>query len=187
MSALRKSCPATSAAARATSRSSRRLDRRAICSRTDEEPDVTTSDNTYVGRPIPRTEDPRLLRGKGCFLDDLHRPEMLYAVVLRSQVAHGMLRGIDPSEALALPGVHAILSAADIEGDLGRIPIRIAPLAGTDPYRQPVIASGKVRYVGEPIAIVVADSQAVAEDAAGLIGISIDECDPVPNTAVGEN
>ncbi len=119
---------------------------------------MTTSDNTYVGRPIPRTEDPRLLRGKGCFLDDLHRPEMLYAVVLRSQVAHGMLRGIDPSEALALPGVHAILSAADIEGDLGRIPIRIAPLAGTDPYRQPVIASGKVRYVGEPIAIVVADT-----------------------------
>lgn len=146
----------------------------------------TSNSNTYVGSPLLRTEDPRLLTGGGCFLDDLHRPGTLHAVVVRSQVAHGMLRGIDSTAARALRGVHAIFCASDIEGELGRIPIRIAPLAGTEPYCQPIIASGKVRYVGEPVAIVIAESQAIAEDAAGLIDIDIDPCAPIATAAAGE-
>jgi carbon-monoxide dehydrogenase large subunit len=142
--------------------------------------------NHYVGRPHPRTEDPRLLTGNGCFLDDLHRPGMLHAVVVRSQVAHGVLRGIDPSAALALPGVHAVFSAVDIDGEVPRIPVRIAPLTGTAPYCQPVIAYQKIRYVGEPVAIVVADSQALAEDALGLVNVDIDPCTPVATTVDGE-
>src|ERR1700733_11642998 len=91
---------------------------------------MTVSHNKYVGRPIPRTEDPRLLRGNGCFVDDMHRPGAVHAVIVRSQIAHGHLRSIDASRALSIPGVCAVLTAADIKSEIGVLPFRIAPLEG---------------------------------------------------------
>jgi carbon-monoxide dehydrogenase large subunit len=137
-----------------------------------------------IGSAVERVEDLRLLRGRGQYVDDLHRPNMLHAVILRSPMAHGLLRGIDASAALALPGVHAVITAADIAeasgGKLPTIPLRQEPLPSLVPFEQTVIAQGKVRYVGEPIAVVVADSQAIAEDAVDAIMLDIE---PLPAVA----
>src|SRR6201998_3782085 len=148
---------------------------------------MTVSHNNYVGRPIPRTEDPRLLRGNGCFVDDMHRLGAVHAVIVRSQMAHGHLRSIDASRALLIPGVCAVLTAADIKSEIGVLPFRIAPLEGAEPFRQPVIASKRVRYVGEPVAIVIAESRAIAEDAAEVVDVSIEQIEPVPDVAAARS
>ena len=121
-----------------------------------------------IGQPVDRAEDLRFLTGRGKFVDDLKRDGMLHAVVLRSRVAHGRIRAIDAAAARARPGVRAVITAAEI-GDVPVIPLRLANLPEFKPYFQPVIASDKVRYVGEPLAVVVADSQALAEDALDAI------------------
>ena len=121
--------------------------------------------NVYIGSPVERREDLRFLRGKGKYLDDLSRPGLLHAAILRSSVAHGRIRAIDAAAARALPGVHAVITAAEIGSPVPRIPIRLQPLPALEPFHQPVIADRKVRYVGEPIAVVLAESAAVAEDA----------------------
>ena len=144
---------------------------------------ATLQRNAYVGRPVERIEDLRLLRGKGQYVDDLHIEGMLHASVLRSSVAHGRIRSIDVAEARKLPGVHAVIVAADIGRPVPNIPLRLWPLPTLTAYEQPVIAETKVRYVGEPLAVVVADSMAVAEDAAGLIEVDIEYLAPVTNTA----
>jgi carbon-monoxide dehydrogenase large subunit len=127
-----------------------------------------------VGRPIERVEDLRLLRGKGRYVDDIEREGTLHAAILRSSVAHGVIRNIDVSAARAMPGVHAVLTAQDIGLPVPHIPVRLFPNPDMEPFRQPVIAFDKVRFVGEPIAIVVADSAALAEDALELIEVDID-------------
>jgi len=127
-----------------------------------------------VGQPIERIEDIRLLRGRGSFVDDVHREGMLHAAILRSSVAHGTIRDIDVSAARKLEGVHAVYTAEDIGRPVPRIPVRLFPNDGMDPFRQPVIAEGKVRFVGEPVAIVIADTPALAEDALELIEVDID-------------
>lgn len=137
--------------------------------------------NTIVGRPIERVEDYRFLRGEGTYVDDVNVPGQLHAVILRSSVAHGRLRSIDTTRALAAPGVHAVITAKDIPGAIPIIPMRLQPLEEVKPYRQPVIAFDKVRYVGEPVAVVLADSAAVAEDALELIDVEIDELPIVPD------
>lgn len=136
----------------------------------------------YVGQPLPRVEDFRLLTGNGTFVDDFHRPNMAFAVIIRSHIAHGRLLSVDASAALELDGVHAVLSAKDIGSEIPRIPFRIAAFEEATPFKQPVIAKDRVRYVGEPIAVVVAESQAVAEDAAELIQIEIDELSPIASS-----
>jgi len=128
---------------------------------------------TLIGEPVHRAEDFRFLRGAGAFIDDLKRDGMLHAVVLRSSVAHGRIRGIDASAARAMPGVHAVMTAADI-GTVPVIPLRLANLPEFRGYLQPVIAQDKVRYVGEPIAVVVAETQARAEDALEAIAVDIE-------------
>jgi aerobic carbon-monoxide dehydrogenase large subunit len=132
-----------------------------------------------VGKPVERIEDLRLLRGRGQFVDDLHADGMLHAAVLRSAVAHGRIRSIDARAALAMPGVRAVITAPDVArasgGSVPRVPLRLAPLPELVPFEQPVIADGKVRYVGEPMAVVVADTLAEAEDALDAIGIDIEE------------
>src|SRR6185437_10439900 len=115
----------------------------------------------------------RFLRGRGQYVGDLAREGMLHAAILRSSVAHGRLGAIDTRAALAMPGVHAVLTAADIGSPVPRIAIRLQPLPILEPFEQPVIAEGKVRYVGEPIAVVIADSLARAEDAIEAIGVEI--------------
>src|SRR3954447_23349831 len=134
--------------------------------------------NRYIGSPIERIEDLRFLRGRGEFVGDLRREGMLHAAILRSPVAHGRLTAIDATEALALPGVRAVITAKEI-GAVPRIPLRLLPLPGTERFLQPVIAADRVRYVGEPIAVVLADSAALAEDGIDAIVLGIEDLPPV--------
>lgn len=120
--------------------------------------------NTYIGAHIERVEDYRFLRGEGKYLDDISREGQWHAAFVRSQIAHGVIRSIDFSKALAMPGVRAVITAADIEGDIPTIPFR-RPNPTIGPYAQPIIARDKVRYFGEPIAMILADSPELAEDA----------------------
>jgi carbon-monoxide dehydrogenase large subunit len=138
--------------------------------------------NSYVGQPIERIEDLRLLRGRGQFVDDLHLDGMLHAAILRSSIPHGRILRLDAAAARALPGVVTVITAAEIGDPVPTIPLRLAPLIDLVPYEQPVIAHGKVRYVGEPIAVVVAESAAIAEDALELIAVEIDALPPCVDT-----
>ena len=139
---------------------------------------------TFVGAPILRIEDLRLLTGKGQYVDDLHREGLTHAAIVRSSVAHGRIKGIDTARAKAMPGVRAVLTGHDVAADSGgkvpSIPLRLAPLPELMPFEQFVIALDKVRYVGEPVAIVVADTPAQAEDAADLVDIDVE---PLPVVA----
>jgi aerobic carbon-monoxide dehydrogenase large subunit len=138
--------------------------------------------NSYVGQPIERIEDLRLLRGRGQFVDDLHFDGMLHAAILRSAVPHGRILNLNTAQALTLPGVVAVITAAEFGGAVPTIPLRLAPLIDLVPYEQPVIANGKVRYVGEPLAVVVAGSAAIAEDALELIALEIEPLPPCVDT-----
>src|SRR6516164_1944026 len=133
--------------------------------------------NSYIGQAIERTEDLRFLRGRGSYVADINRPRQLTAVILRSSIAHGRLNGIDASRALHLPGVHRILTAKDFDTEIPRIALRLQPLSDLEPFLQPTIADQKVRYVGEPVAVVLADTAAIAEDALDYIAIDIE---PLP-------
>lgn len=144
------------------------------------------SDETIVGQPVPRAEDPRLITGTGVFVDDIVRPGMLQAVVLRSSIAHGRIRSIDVSEALKIEGVRAVITAADIGDEIPRIPLRLAPLPEFQNYLQPVIARDKVRYVGEPVAVVVAETRAIAEDALDNIQLDIEPLPVSPDRHTAE-
>jgi aerobic carbon-monoxide dehydrogenase large subunit len=135
--------------------------------------------NSLIGSPIERLEDLRFLRGRGQYVDDLARQDMLHAAILRSAVAHGRIRAIDTAAARALPGVHSVITAKDIGNRVPRVPMRLQPLPDFEPFGQPVIAETKVRYVGEALAVVLADTPAVAEDALGLIEIDIEPLPPV--------
>src|SRR5499427_8923131 len=130
--------------------------------------------NRNIGAPIERVEDHRFLCGRGEYVADLSREEVLYAAILRSPVAHARIRAIDPTPALAIGGVHAVITAAEIEA-VPKIPLRLQPSPATEPFCQPVIARDRVRYVGEPIAVVLADSAARAEDAAEAIALEVEE------------
>jgi carbon-monoxide dehydrogenase large subunit len=135
---------------------------------------------TLIGQSVHRTEDHRFLKGAGTFIDDMKRDGMLHAVVLRSAVAHGRIRSIDVSAARAIPGVHAAIAAADI-GEVPVIPLRLANLPEFKSYLQPVIAKDKVRYVGEPIAVIVAETQAIAEDALEVLAVDIERLPALPD------
>jgi aerobic carbon-monoxide dehydrogenase large subunit len=137
--------------------------------------------NTLIGQEIERTEDLRFLKGTGIFVDDYEPAGTLHAAILRSSVAHGRLVSLDKRAALKMPGVHAVLDASDVGPTVPTIPLRLAPLQGFDKYLQPVIAHGKVRYVGEPVAIVLADSRAIAEDALDALDLKIEPLGAVPD------
>src|SRR2546428_2557947 len=139
--------------------------------------------NRYIGSPIERVEDLRFLRGRGEYVGDLARDGLLHAAILRSPVAHGRIRALDVQPALALAGIHAVITAADM-GAVPRIPLRLQTSPATEPFRQPVIAEGKLRYVGEPIAVVLADSAALAEDGVDAIALDIEELPPVADRHV---
>jgi carbon-monoxide dehydrogenase large subunit len=141
-----------------------------------------------IGQPVERVEDPRLLRGRGQYVDDLRREGMLHAAVARSSVPHGRLTSVNVKAALAMPGVRAVYTAADIVRESGgrmpTIPMRLIPMAELIPYEEPVMAADKVRYVGEPVALVVADSAAQAEDALEALVVEVEMLPPVPNRHV---
>lgn len=130
--------------------------------------------NHYVGSPLDRIEDLRLLVGAGTFVGDLKPDNLLYAVVLRSTIAHAVIKSINAAAAEALDGVAAVITAKDI-GVIPTIPIRQHGTPQGERFKQPVIASEKVRYVGEPIAVIVASEQCIAEDAAELVDVEYGE------------
>jgi aerobic carbon-monoxide dehydrogenase large subunit len=130
--------------------------------------------NKWIGQSVERLEDPPLVRGRGRFAGDITFPHQLHMRVVRSNHAHGRIVSIDASAARALPGVVAVWTAADIV-DLPPIDFREGRIPAFEPYRQPVLATDKVRYVGEPVAAVFAHDPYVAEDAADLVAIEVEE------------
>jgi carbon-monoxide dehydrogenase large subunit len=118
---------------------------------------------------MPRNEDARFLTGRACFVDDLLPAGTLHAVVVRSPHGHAAILGIDASAVLAVPGVVGVITGEDIAGCTAEIPVRLGPLPGFDRFLQRPLATDRVRYVGEPVAVVVADDRYVAEDAAELL------------------
>src|SRR5579862_5345348 len=137
--------------------------------------------NAFVGQPIERLEDFRFVRGRGQYVDDLARNDMLHAAILRSAVAHGRIRAIDVSRATKIPGVHAVITAADLGDPIPLVPMRLQPMPEFEAFGQPVMARDKVRYVGEALAMVLADSAGVAEDALGAIEADIEPLPAVAN------
>jgi len=129
----------------------------------------------YFGAPVARIEDPRLLSGGGNYVDDIVLPGMLHAAFLRSPVAHGRIRSIDRSAAGAMPGVHAVYTMADFAAISGgpMPPMAPHPLLKTPITCRP-LTDDEVRYAGEPIAIVLAESRARAEDALAAIVLDIE-------------
>jgi len=136
----------------------------------------------FVGRSVPRLEDRPLLTGRGLFAADVSFPQQLHMRVVRSNFAHGRLRSIDASAALAKPGVHAVWTAADV-ADIPPIDFRLTRIAGLEPYRQRLFATGRVRYVGEPVAAVFADDPYLAEDAAELVALDVEELPAILHAA----
>ncbi len=129
--------------------------------------------NAFIGSPIERIEDLRFLRGRGQFVDDLNFEGQLHGAVVRSVVPHGRIRNIDISAALRMAGVRAVITAKDLDIPIPRVPFR-RPNPMFAPYGQPVIADGFVRYVGEPIALIVAESSELAEDAVAAVAADIE-------------
>jgi carbon-monoxide dehydrogenase large subunit len=131
------------------------------------------------GRSVPRVEDMPLLRGEGRFVDDIHIPGLLHAAFVRSPHAHAAIRGIDAAAALALPGVHAVLTRDDLRSVLttDRLVVALPDRCYRQERHRVVLAGEETVHVGEPIAIVVAESRYLAEDAAALVDIDFD---PLP-------
>ncbi|WP_031468115.1 xanthine dehydrogenase family protein molybdopterin-binding subunit [Sciscionella sediminilitoris] len=154
---------------------------------------VTTGKPTGIGARAGRHEDTRLLTGRGRFADDVRRAGALHVRMVRAPVAHARIEAIDAREALGTPGVHAVLTGADC-AELGPIPIRLP--RGDEPTAalQPVLPAESVRYVGQPVAAVVAEDAYTAEDAAELVRVEYAElpavldareCQPVGAIEIG--
>jgi len=133
-----------------------------------------TAPAKFVGRAVPRLEDRPLLTGQGRFAADISFAGQWHMRVVRSGVAHGKIKSIDATAALALPGVHAVWTAADV-AHIPPIPFRLTGLTTLEPYRQPVLARDTVRYVGEPVAVVFAENAYLAEDAADLVEVAVEQ------------
>lgn len=134
----------------------------------------------FRGRPLRRFEDERLLRGEGSFVDDMRLPGMLHAAVLRSPHAHARLRSVDASRARAMPGVAAVLTGDDTAGVLPDIAaVRREGMGETPISEHPVLAHERVCYVGQPVAIAVAEDRYAARDALDLIDVDYEPLEPV--------
>ena len=141
-----------------------------------------------VGQPVPRKEDPTLLRGQGRYTDDINLSGQAYAVMVRSRIAHGLLKGIDTAAASTMPGVLAVLTSAELDaagfGPLKcpmNIPQRDGSPMKTPP--RPSLAKGKVRFVGEAVACVVAETALQAKDAVEAVELDIEELPAVTSPA----
>ena len=141
-----------------------------------------------IGQGVTREEDPRLLKGRGLFVNDVNLPDQSYAVVLRSPHAHAEIRSIDTSAAAALPGVLAVYTGEDVAADNLGVPGMPAKWLRPDgepmKYRpQPPLALGRVRYVGDPVALIVADTLAQAHDAAEAVAVDYLPLPSITDTA----
>ena len=153
--------------------------------------DLGFEEKFAIGQPVPRSEDPVLLRGEGHYSDDISLPGQAYAVMVRSHYAHGLIRGIDTAAARAMPGVLAIYTAADLAaGGIGPLPARqVMNNRDGTPMLSPVrhaLATDKVRHVGEAVAAVVAETVAAAKDAAEAVVVDIDPLPAVTEPALAD-
>ena len=134
-----------------------------------------TQENRYIGKSVNRLEDFRFLTGNGAFVDDVTLPGQAVMAILRSPHAHARILGIDFSGIHGLPGVIDAFAGTEVAaafgGALPRIPLRLAPFPGFERMLQAPIASDRVRYVGEPVAVVVAENRYIAEDALEEIAV----------------
>jgi len=142
------------------------------------DPTMLELDRFAIGQPVPRSEDPVLLRGEGHYADDVSLPGQAYAVMVRSGHAHGILREIDAAAARAMPGVLAVYTAAELAaGGVGPLePRQVLKNRDGTPMLTPIrhaLATDKVRYVGEAVAAVIAESVAAAKDAAEAVEVDI--------------
>lgn len=130
---------------------------------------------TYIGASIKRREDIRFITGRGTYADDIKLPGMLHAAILRSSRAHARIRSIDTTQAESMPGVVWIFTLRHI-GELAvPVPMRMYKIAGLERYLQPLLAQNEVRYVGEPIAVAIAESRYLAEDALDAIEVEYED------------
>jgi carbon-monoxide dehydrogenase large subunit/6-hydroxypseudooxynicotine dehydrogenase subunit gamma len=132
----------------------------------------------WIGQSVTRLEDPPLVTGRGQFAGDINFPHQLTMRIVRSAHAHGRIGMIDFAAARALPGVFAVWTADDI-ADVPPVDFREGSIPALAPYRQPVLAQGYVRYVGDPVAAVFAADAYIAEDAADLVTVEIEELPPL--------
>jgi carbon-monoxide dehydrogenase large subunit len=135
-----------------------------------------------IGQPVRRSEDPTLLRGQGRYTDDLNQPGQAYAVMVRSTIAHGVLRSIDTEAARAMPGVLAILTGADLTGYGGlkcTLPLKNRDGSPIHYLPRPALTGDKVRFVGDPVACVIAQTVNQAKDAAEAVALDIEPLPPV--------
>lgn len=145
--------------------------------------DATVSGGGVIGRPIRRLEDRRLVSGAGRYVADVQRPGQVWARIVRSPIAHGAIMELDLSAARGMPGVIAAYAAADAPSLAdARIPLRMEPgeeAPVPDWSLQPILAGGRVRFVGEPIAVIVATDPYLAEAAAEQVWADIEEEEPL--------
>jgi carbon-monoxide dehydrogenase large subunit len=130
-----------------------------------------------IGQPVTRKEDPTLVRGEGRYTDDLQRPNQAYAVMVRSSEAHGIIRGIDTEAAKTMPGVLTVLTGDDLKAYGGlkcTLPIKSRDGSPIKYVPRPALASDKVRFVGDPVACVIAETIAQAKDAAETVALDIE-------------
>ena len=139
---------------------------------------------TYIGKTVTRLEDRRLLTGAGSYIDDIKLPSISTMAILRSPYAHARIRSIELESARAMEGVIDAFCAADLDAQLPVIPLRLAPFDGFERFLQRPIAVDKVRYVGEPVAVVIAEDGYVAEDALELIEVEFDQLPTI--TTIGQ-
>ena len=138
---------------------------------------------TYLGQSLKRAEDPRLITGQSSFVDDINLPGMLHVAVLRSIHAHALIKSVDTTAASSALGVVAVLTADDIEGVLQHVPTGINVYEGKFDHLEapehPVLARGKVCYVGQPVAMVVAEDPNLARDALELLQTDYEPLAPI--------
>jgi aerobic carbon-monoxide dehydrogenase large subunit len=132
----------------------------------------------WIGQSVTRLEDPPLVTGRGQFAGDINFPHQLFMRIVRSAHAHGRITSIDAAPARALARVCAVWTAADIP-EVPPVDFREGSIPALDPYRQPVLAKERVRYVGDPVAAVFAEDPYIAEDAADLVTVEIGELPPL--------
>ena len=139
----------------------------------------------YTGASIKRSEDPRILTGAGRYVDDIKLPGMLHAAFVRSPLAHARVLSVDVSAARALPGVVAVLTGADLEAMTvpGPDPLMALWAAAGPTPEFTLLATDKVRLVGDPVAVVIAESRYLAEDGCELVEVEYDDLPPVMNAA----
>ncbi|MEX2455177.1 MAG: molybdopterin cofactor-binding domain-containing protein, partial [Rhodospirillaceae bacterium] len=132
---------------------------------------------SVFGQKVKRVEDPSLLRGNGRYVDDIHLPDMLHAVFVRSPVAHARIAAVDTAAALALPGVAAVYTLEDLRGMVTGTVLPVEQPSGALRLSASpsLLADGEVRHVGEPVACVIAETPYIAEDAARLVDVAYDD------------